>query len=197
MKVAASTLGQCFRLLFKEVPAQWQIPVFVALLFITCLLILSHAGMEVWTPLLRLKTRGDNNLQALREENKRLQEENITLKVELQRNPALPPPLEAHVKEISFRPLIEPVQEEGPEKREESSNENPEENYEMIERPSREISEENGDLVEGDQPRLAVESMDWGRPVSGNSVTVQTDANVLSAEVVSVDSLGNLVTEEE
>jgi len=148
--------------------------------------------MEIWTPLLRLKTRGDNNLQALQAENKRLQEENTTLKVELQRNPALPPPLEAVEEISSSRLLIEPVQDEGPEKREESFSENPEENY-----ASREISEENGDLVEGNQPRLPVESMDWGRPVSGNSVTVQTDANVLSAEVVSVDSLGNLVTEEE
>ena len=68
----SSTIGKSFRLLFKEVPTQWQIPVFIALCVITCLLIMRfRTGME-----------------AIRAENNNLREQIALLKIEMEKNRA-------------------------------------------------------------------------------------------------------------
>lgn len=80
MKQAASAGGECFRLFFKEVPTQWQPIVFITLFIIIVLLIITTAGFQIWTPLLRLHVRqreeriahGDRQLQV---ENNRLRQQ--------------------------------------------------------------------------------------------------------------------------
>lgn len=85
LKQIASAGGECFRLFFKEVPLQWQPFVFVALLVIIVLIIITHAGFEIWTPLLRLVVRTPNPAPVEGNNQNRLQEENERLTREIQR----------------------------------------------------------------------------------------------------------------
>lgn len=81
LKQVASAGGVCFRLFFKEVPAQWQPFLFIAVFVIIVLLIITQAGFEIWTPLLRLVVRRPN----LVEDYKRLELENQRLVDNIQR----------------------------------------------------------------------------------------------------------------
>eukprot|EP00111_Clytia_hemisphaerica_P020834 TCONS_00061441-protein len=94
LKLCASAFGESFRLLFKEIPIQWQPFVFITLVLLTSLVILTHAGLEIWTPLIRLgfRPRKNDNTLALENENRQLRHDNDRLRLELDRRPALPPP---------------------------------------------------------------------------------------------------------
>ena len=58
--VLSEHLGKSFRVLFKEIPVQWQLLVFVAL----CVMFLLAIGIQVYTPILRIG-RGENNAPQL------------------------------------------------------------------------------------------------------------------------------------
>ena len=87
MKLCASSLGQCFRLFFKEVPLQWQPVLFITGVCLVVLFILTHAGLEIWTPLLRLGFKKRDNVEALENENRRLLAENQTMRREIDQRP--------------------------------------------------------------------------------------------------------------
>jgi len=112
MKLCASSLGQCFRLFFKEVPLQWQPVLFITGVCLVVLFILTHAGLEIWTPLLRLGFKTRVNVEALENENRRLLVENETMRREINHRPhkaieevgehALGKPPNGHI----FRPIV-------------------------------------------------------------------------------------------
>ena len=89
MKLGASTLGQCFRLFFKEVPLQWQPVLFLTFVCLFVLFILTHAGLEIWTPLIRLGFKPRVNVKAIENENKRLLEDNHNLRYQIKMRPPL------------------------------------------------------------------------------------------------------------
>ena len=117
MKLCASAFGESFRYLFKEIPIQWQPFVFLTLVLLASLMILTHAGLEIWTPLIRLgfRPRRNENILALENEIRQLRHDNDRLKLELDKRPALPAPPVAQtqgvqaVEEVGSVRNIDPV----------------------------------------------------------------------------------------
>ena len=114
MKLCAATLGQCFRLFFKEVPLQWQPVLFLTFVCLFVLFILTHAGLEIWTPLIRLGFKPRVDVKAIENENKRLLKDNQNLRLQIGRRPPYRPLGQAieEVGELSGNRVNLPVQEE-------------------------------------------------------------------------------------
>ena len=71
MLIFSEYFGKCFRLIFKEIPVQWQPVLFIGL-FIT---ILFGIGIQVYTPFLRIGRDGQDvrgQLEAERDRNRQL-----------------------------------------------------------------------------------------------------------------------------
>ena len=120
MKLCAASLGQCFRLFFKEVPLQWQPVLFITGVCLFVLFILTHAGLEIWTPLLRLGFKPRVNVEAIENDNRRLLADNQNMRRQIEQFnkaaiPVLSAPLQPHntsvvqaIEEVGERVVVEP-----------------------------------------------------------------------------------------
>ena len=82
MLVLSENIGKCLKLIFSEVPVQWQPFVFIAIF----LLILLVLGIEISGPLMQVGRHGRlyGQLDAERQKNKELKRENDKLRRRLE-----------------------------------------------------------------------------------------------------------------
>ena len=74
MLVMSEHLGKCFRLIFKEIPIQWQLPVFIVIVVIIVIVVLFVMGLEISGPLFQIGRHGQVLRHQLEEKTNRIKE---------------------------------------------------------------------------------------------------------------------------